>query len=454
MARTVNRSRSRGRSKSRAPPVKRLAPNNKRMEYYGVPQQLPMATPGKKHAPVGASGEQAKVKKRGHGGGRYAGRFKKAKKVRISKKFDKYGIVSNYETGSVKECQARDVAYLGHSLDGYRVAETVCRALIRKLFATAGVIFSDWHQKLASCVFASSYGGADMVMRISVQFRRTQSDDASVETVQFDTILLLAGVPQASTWLDTANGLQLTLNTINPNYSQIGQMSLQTLSLVFIEPTDVSLVPSAVMDLNTEMIELEMYSSLMLQNRTKDVDGSSNTDNITVNPLKGKIYRSDKKWLNGFEQKPRRQEDIGSPGNQLFPYINNGIILDDSELNDMLKKPPMPWQFGVTKASGVLLQPGEIKRSKIGFKCSMYLNTLFNKIFQHIYINTGIPNPSRIELGFAELVALELLLDSRFGEGTGVNIQVGWELNQTFKAMCKTRRGRTAAVNTVSTVAF
>jgi len=168
------------------------------------------------------------------------------------------------------------------------------------------------------------------------------------------------------------------------------------------------------MDMEKEVLHVAMSSHMVIQNRTKSVTGSTSTDEINTQPLKGPVYQ----FAIGT---PKIK--AGSPI-QLNQMENQGLILVRTAQfggTDVTayKEPPVKKLFqNVTKTGYVRLNPGALKSMTIGSDIKGY----FNNVLFKMRFNTQDTQTKQC-YGKSQLVCFEEELNS----GSENNITLNYE---------------------------
>jgi len=199
--------------------------------------------------------------------------------------------------------------------------------------------------------------------------------------------------------------------------------------------TAVAGAPKCDMVLNTFLVELEVKSTLKIQNRTADADGLDATDDVDVTPLYGKFYEA-----NGTYLKTRKNNvDNGAAPINISgdPFTGTVVKVDD---DSFLKEPPQgKVEFSNCKAVGKAhLEPGEIKTSTLVDNFKMYFST----IHQMVVPLTGLPtvpvfntNSRERMMGKLRVFCLEKMLNV----GNQV-VNIAYEHNYEISASGRSKR--------------
>lgn len=367
-----------------------------------------------------------------HTTGRLGPVIKKAKaKNQISIKLSN-GSITKIEDGFVTPAE-NYCQYVGHGPATKRVYSSVGRALMKVLWNRAGLNLKNWDELIEGLAPTVHYW-------IVITYQELDSNTGGLVSQYIDI---------TKTYATIADELVAKIAAIAERVTFADMFLLQGTSSTNSASTDL---PRAKVNLDDVHLFFEFYSTLKIQNRTlgqavSGVTGDGDADledNIANNPLVGKCYTSDKKWQNGFtiNQLPQASTiDL----KQLSADNLTGIIQFPSTIFDgtpalqnYCRKPPPPFVFGVAKASTVVIRPGEIRPSKISFKCTMKFNTFFMKyIYESLRtITTGPFNSKDFLFGHAEMIGIEKYLESRVESAP---ISLACQIDQTYICYAKTK---------------
>lgn len=359
-----------------------------------------------------------------HTTGRLGPNFRKARSRKQLKKKDTQGATIKIETGGIYEVDTSDTAYIGHSVAKEQVIFSIGRVILKQLMNRARIPIKSWQASPNFDLTATQF------YWISITYQNITNSGSNQFLYQLNSV---------ASWDTLAKGLaNKIVDDLTPTVPcKMVKISLfKGTSAVDATKTDASI---AVINADDLHLHFEIYSKLNVQNRTigqavSGVTGDGDADletNIVNNPLRGKVYTSTKKWLNGFNT---NYQELGILPENFIANKTFGWIHTDSSLSAVgstdLKKPPPPWYFGVSKAQPCTLKPGEIKSSVIKFKTSMKINTFLQKYTLQMADNFSTSNLDMMPFGFAEMIGLEKILDSR--DETSIKISLSWELNQTY----------------------
>lgn len=370
-------------------------------------------------------------------GGSYRGRFKKARRRKLRMSVPRNGVVYKQENGSIVQSSIRDSVYVGHAIAPGTAWRTICRALLKQIFALGQIHIVNYRDQvdlLLDRVLTVNTAG----YRIAYWYRET-SDATNVFDRGSVDLNVVAG--SGETWEDWAVLLEDNIRTTVPSAADnYGELYFSRFELALISGDQVTTV--GVLDMENLMVDMKFSSHLVLQNRTNDAAGNTNIFSTSNNPIHGKVYRSEKGWCNGFSLSRTTLSTPGLGYDPLFTFASTGIITTTSgnTEEEILKKPPPAWVLGTNKVSAVKMQPGAVRNSKLSWSASMKFNTWVQKLQKYVVVNVLTTTPRKCEIGFAELFGFECMMNDRTEETA---LQVGWELNQSYSVSMKMKRPAT-----------
>lgn len=298
--------------------------------------------------------------------GYYKGKFRKTSRRGAKNAFDKYmnyGFVSTKEVfGKVDDA---DCVYLGHSTwDVNELSRSISYSLVRKLVKKAGFDPDQPTQELPFYAYNDSDGFKIAWTRISVA--------GIIQPTEYV-------IPNDATVTSVAenSGLRQQIqDTMDSEFQGSNRGNWDRIALYSSDRNGVSTNwrLAAELNLKREVLDVMVKSEFTVQNRTKSaVAGSSSTDIIDNQPLKGYLYQ--------FAGAVPQTKQMGTDGLNRISF-NGGIILQQSvDLNPstLYKEPPVPKFFNnCYKASYVSLDPGYIKKSVVVSKWRGYFNNLIS----------------------------------------------------------------------------
>jgi len=377
--------------------------------------------------------------------GHYRGPFNKPKQVKKSSKVMNFDAQLKIESGGVQSVPIDSSSYVGHGIAPNRLLETVMQALMRKLFQKAGITISNFEDNIVRDLMVPVdgtvpiYDYPNYIIRYGYHIV-VNADPSSTPLANSVTWGEHVEPTFGGTWGDLAHHVLETIQgDISLSALEAGQLYFVQFVLLANHGEEWDTLASMPVEQTT--FDLEFYSNLKIQNRTKSSTGDLSTEVVNANPLEGKIYRTNK-WRNGFDLK-RTTLAAQSGAHGLYTKNNEGIILADSSVtqSSILQKPPSPYIMGVNKCNSVTLQPSDIKYSKIAWKTKIGFNEFVHRMWKYfIFTSAQVgSDPIRCELGFSELVGLECMLHDRVET---ITLDVGYELNQTYTVKCNVSKPR------------
>ena len=336
--------------------------------------------------------------------GTYQGKFKLSAGAAfkgLRDQYQKQGCCFIIETfGAVAD---PDLVYIGHSSwNAAAVINAIAGALLRKLFRVGCRLDPQTTYEVLSLSSPDASGSAGFI--INYEWRLAAGGETRVAVVipansSIDTLInYVAPGPIA---ISLYNLISSQLKDNNP--SILTKIRLYQENHLLYE-----------MNLEKEVLHLAMSSHMVVQNRTKSVSGSSSTDLIDTQPLKGPVYE----FTIGT---PKIKAETPIRLNQME---NEGIILARASQfggSDVTayKEPPVKKLFqNCNKSAYVRLNPGALKSMTVGADMKGY----FNNVLFKLRYNTQDTQTKQC-FGKSQLVCLEEELNS----GSANNISVHYE---------------------------
>ena len=343
--------------------------------------------------------------------GNYQGKFQLSAKNAFKGLRDKYQkngyvyLIENY--GAVAD---PDLVYIGHSTwnDG-AVINAICGAILRKLFKIGCRIDPQTSYEVLSLTAPDV--SAASAFKIVLDIRSATGATATIDKL----------IPASSSIDSLVNfvlyaSYEAMLKNNNPNI----------IEKIYLYHGDHLLYQ---MDMAKEVLHLAMSSHMVIQNRTRSAigEGSTSTDLVDAQPLKGPVYE----FSIGV---PKIKADTPISLNQME---NQGVILvrtgqfGGSDVT-AYKEPPVRKLFqNCTKSAYVRLNPGALKSMTVGTDIKGYIN---NVIFKLRY-NTQDTQTKQC-FGKSQMACLEEELNS----GSTQNITVSYECQHVAGASLITTR--------------
>jgi len=266
------------------------------------------------------------------------------------------GVVYNSENGGVVNNTIggtfKDVIYIGHStMPKQRVLEVAFAALLKHLFKKAGIKVKNWSEAVLE--------GANIPARLELQYK--DSDFTTIST-------FAATIPVTQTF-------QQTVAKFVDWYNAFTAITIPTVFLKLVYYHDIGTIGSSRLvayeiDMTSTKCHFESVSYLKIQNRTKNQDGSKDSDDIDNVPIYGRHF-----MMNGNGSTFR---DYNTPAansapqlrtDSFFGVLNYNLTTDIDNGSTMWLEVPMKNQITGVKSYGPAhLDPGQVKTSKLVFK--------------------------------------------------------------------------------------
>lgn len=356
--------------------------------------------------------------------GRYVGRFKRTRKVKKNMYLMR-GFVHTHEVhGTVSD---PDCVYIGHSTLGARqLMELVQHVLLKKLFQKTGFYCRNIREPIPGYEANTSN-----CWRI-ILYRNNKS----------------TGVTDSTTYT-TPNGLDVSIYQIvgdvstglAPLWSGLGDFLTAYATGQFgtgtgenlnvLQPTKLRLFRAEdnvasfwqfqnEINLENEVIYLKTISELKVQNRTLSATGDDDAEDVTNNPIEGKLYH--------FNQGCPRSKIPGVNLVESMLEPNGVLTARAAQLTTVpgFKEPPPAQSFWNCSGSRkVMINPGDIKKDVIKF----FKRLPFLTFIRHAGVGFG-PSPTRqISLfGKSAVLALEDMINVNPTH----NISIAYEINREF----------------------
>lgn len=338
------------------------------------------------------------------GGTGYAGRFKKAtyKGANYDTQYLRYGAHLELETnGSTADINC---VYVGHTnLPIYRAGQTICAAILRKLSQEMEFEITDPNAGLAWLT------GATVIAR-----GRNEGVGVNVDVWTYSAGVTTLQLLAEAMWLGI-KGLYEQQQVVNT----VADIGLNNLIVSYA--TDAS--KNKVLDLTQLIIKLKTSSVLKIQNRTKGVTEDIDAEAVDNQPLVGKLYHIN-------DAQPKFQT---SSNNVAFPLDQtDGLVSVVAASNVFLREPPHPKMFKASKATNVIVDPGQIKYQRLNGYFSGTLDTLLGKMCS----TSSLTNSYKGKLGSCKLYALERII----GGSLTSPIEIAYEVETDIKAMCSYKK--------------
>lgn len=323
-----------------------------------------------------------------------------------------------------------DCVYITHTaVDGYKLVEVAVQALVRKLFEKLGYRITNVDEVLGHISISDAKDW---------QIELTQiAGKTGVESVLGTHVTVAGSTVRTVAAAFLTNFMQFSSGfTTTPGVGSASNDNRLHRFILYGQDFNVTRQPVFECELRLADETMCVYgkSELKIQNRTLSATGSTDTNDISNNPLLGRSYM--------FSEIPKMRDKTAFALNSL--PIANGVQLVRSTTigNTTFKEPPLPQLFSNCKKSSVIrLEPGHIKHSFCMFKKSMKFMTFLEKI--KLQYGSGTEFLNYQSMFPCEMFAFEDLINVNVSQ----NISCAYESNQTVGVYFKTARAH-AGVST------
>lgn len=341
--------------------------------------------------------------------GVYGGTFRKPKR-NVPAKIEALCLRKGYHATQEVYSDLTDshCVYLTHSTYNAKMyAHAIVGALLRKLFAKAGYQLNSQLQELT----------------LNTKFTTNATESQSWK-IEFSNIVPMTGVISVASYITTPDqDLRGVINnfTAMKDYFKdllLGKISTEPYELkLFSADADLALdhmnLASSIV-CRDEHITIYASSRLNVQNRTKGASapaGDASIERVDNQPLRGYLYqfRNADPRLSGLTPKIVPGSDTNASINQID---QDGMYeIGSSALPWDYQEPPVPKKWSnCSKASAVVMQPGQIKSSFVYMKYAGKLATLLNSLSAGECFTSGGSNWVNKARGRAEMLSLEELI--------------------------------------------
>lgn len=355
--------------------------------------------------------------------GTYHGKFNK--RGSLKKKESIYankGVVRTSEViGTVAD---PDCVYITHTaVDGYKLVDVAVQALVRKLFEKQGYRITNVNEVLGHISISDAKDW---------QIELTQINGSTgVESVLF-AYVTVAGSTIASIaaqFVTSFMNFSSGATTVPGLGAAANELRLYRF-ILYGQDFNVTRTPvyETELRLGDEIMCVYGCSEIKIQNRTLSATGSTSTEDVSNNPLIGRMYL--------FNQIPKMRDKSAFPLNSI-PIANGVKLVRAASLtgNTTFKEPPLPQLFtNVVKSSKIRLEPGGIKSSKCSYQRNMSFLTFLEKVKLQ-YGNTA-EFLSYQSIFPCEMFALEDLINVNVSQ----NISLAYESNQVLGVYFRSRK--------------
>lgn len=361
------------------------------------------------------------------------------KRLELSRKYvdpfsfyNRKGVVKNIEVYGTE--QTDTCCYVEAAVTEPRAwILNMLKALVRKLLQKAGLQIYSCNEAISMKTLG--VGGVDFEMVLYTQNQANVS--APSITVSFadgTTVTSLAEAiaqPFYSYSSGSTNaGVGSVLSLVEPNY-----LVLQRKSSVVNFTYQIANI-----QLDNLLVEGKMRCIMKIQNQTKSTTGGTDSEDVTNQPLVGKLY-----YFNGLPRTKVPNQDPGSLENNIFrrfPADRHLKILKDANLEQELREPISPISFwNCIGCTNFKLQPGEIRTFTFWDQVK---SQPFLKYLKKFRLEYGTNAPAQLQdqynLNYCPLKFAMVGLEEQIQSSSSNNLTIGYEIESRCASMFKELR--------------
>lgn len=355
--------------------------------------------------------------------GQYVGKFKTPTKTSGRKllPYNKQGLVFVKElTGTVSD---PDVVYIVNAvINSYDVITAVVGAALRILFEKAGIRITGFSDDIAPANMAVSRG--EMTVRLLTMNKYSNAVVTYDEIVSAGTslsTLVTAFFNPFILWasgFDNSSGAGTAGNLVEP----------QKFILYANQDADTS-IQTQMSEINFDECEVSLHGSaqMKVQNRTKSATGSGDEQDVSNNPLQGRLYH--------FKGVPRPKNNVLSNSSTAQMAAFSALPVDvgvktlvgatDFGTTDFKEPQPPTAFFNCTRSSFVRLEPGAIKQYDVKYDSVHAMPHLFKMLRVQYGINTS-EYSTNYTIFPVQMIGLEDVINVNLLE----NISIAYEIER------------------------
>lgn len=342
----------------------------------------------------------------------FGGKIKATKKAKGLKYFKDV-----YETGGT--CTADNVAFLGHATNSLqRMYTQMNLALARAFF---GKVLNTQPQTITEALGIK--GTLYMQYRAHATDTTANTQNFSVATT--DTLVSIAAGIEGM--IDSIYSITTTVTPL-PDYDRAGQSQAIVDRIYFLAQDSAGHTVEWKMkyDLHTSYCHLKSYSVMTIQNQSQAKTADDAVLEVDAVPLVGKIYAGP----GGYPLPRYTVTTTAAPTVTVAIQLTGAMLgISSSSGNTYGEPPPGKTWINVKKESGIKLEPGEMKVSKLYNSLTLNYSKFYRKYAQLI---TGVQNTSYSWQKF-QFVALEKALGLK-PDTNVLNVKIGYQIQQEFES--------------------
>lgn len=356
--------------------------------------------------------------------GKFVGKFRAAtaKSGRKWTEFNKKGInVVNEITGTVAD---PDCVYMSvTAIEPNDCISRIADAIIRRMLEKAGYRVNSYDDPLSV--------GSTEELKLELEVE----SPTGITVTNFGIVATYGALSNCTT---TWSGLYIALRDYSCGYTTgaVGDSGNLTefgqLRMMRRHADNDSFVLAASMHMKEIEVLVKGKMELKVQNRTKAADGSADAEDVSSNPLQGRLY-----YFRGI---PRpKNNTVAQNVWQMCPINGSGVrSIAAATLYGDSKEPMNPNYFwNCTSSSKVRLDPGDIKNCKLNCEKKMNLLTLLKKM----RLQFGTESQS-YSVNYNIFPHLMLALEDVINVSPTENIAVAFEAERTLGVIVSEKIGR------------
>lgn len=341
------------------------------------------------------------------------------KTAKSSTVYSKQGAILHYQHGGV--LASSDCVWVGHASTPDDLSiRVVIMAMLRKLFKLYGMEFKTFGEKLQDPTTTAIISPGEVWYTYQLEETGAQ--------------LKRAVVIAANSTLDT-----LVTAVKNDFYTSFAAgRSVQLIDMWFVAADTASIlvdVPNK-LSLNNATLELACSSRLAVQNRTLASSAvgndETNRNDIANNPLVGKYYRGKGTGLQYIMVNDTAPQEslVANPASGRI----QGLPANMSTEQVNIYRRPIPGRNlkGCIRESGIFLNPGNIRSSKLYKKTIISVSNYFTYMTRRF--NKGATGNIYTGMGNCAVMCVQKRCDTGVDEP---NISVGYEIEGTMQCVVK-----------------
>lgn len=350
------------------------------------------------------------------------------RKIKVKKavdpfyQFNRKGVVKNvevYGTENSSTCVYVEAAVT----EPYAWIVNIIKALVRKLLQKAGLQVYSCNEVISMRALGLAGGDFEVVLYVQNQ--------ANVST----PAVTYSFVNATTTVTDIAAAIKQPFISYAAGSTNSGVGNVAALdepNYLVLQRKASPLVHETWMVSNIQLDNCLVYGKLRcimkIQNQTKATTGGSESDDVTNQPLVGKLY-----YFNGLPRTKVPNQDPGSLENNIFrrfPADRHLKILKDSNLEQELREPISPKSFwNCIGCTNLKIQPGEIRTFTFYDTVKKQPFLKYLKKF-HLEYGTNAPvlPQDEFNLNYCPLKFAMIALEEEIQSSSEYNLTIGYEI--------------------------